>query len=40
MMQYVCHRVDARVEGLPEGNFETVEERADGTLRLFWEWRD
>jgi hypothetical protein len=39
-MQYVCHRVDAKVKGLPEYNFITEEERADGILKHVWEWRD
>lgn len=38
-LQYICHRVNAKVPGLPEGNFITDERRADGLLRHIWEWR-
>lgn len=36
---YVCHRVEASVEGLPQGDFTTVEAREDGVLQHVWEWR-
>lgn len=37
-LQYVCHRVTARVAGLPDGDFETVEKRADGLVTHKWKW--
>ena len=37
-LPYICHRVRARVAGLPEGDFTTQEERADGTLQHVWVW--
>jgi hypothetical protein len=39
IVQYVCHKVEARVEGLPDKDFVTVERRGDGELRHCWEWR-
>lgn len=37
---YRLHRVEARVQGLPEGEFETREQREDGWLVSRWSWRD
>lgn len=37
--EYRCHKVEARVTGLPEGNFETSETRRDGVLLSSWQWR-
>lgn len=37
--KYVCHRVQAKVVGLPEDNFTTQEERGDGQLTHVWEWQ-
>jgi len=36
---YVCHKVQASVAGLPDSNFVTEEQRPDGVLRSYWEWR-
>lgn len=36
--QYRCHKVEARVSGLPDGPFVTTEERPDGLLQSTWEW--
>lgn len=38
--QYTCHKVEASVSGLPEGDFETSEERPDGVLLSSWSWRN
>ena len=37
--EYRCHKVEARVSGLPAGDFETSEKRGDGTLLSSWQWR-
>lgn len=39
LSRYTCHRVEASVEGLPEEDFNTTEERSDGTLIHCWEWK-
>mmetsp|Transcript_11427 Transcript_11427/g.31950 ORF Transcript_11427/g.31950 Transcript_11427/m.31950 type:complete len:231 (-) Transcript_11427:210-902(-) len=36
--QYQCHKVEARVSGLPDGPFVTTEQRADGLLQSSWSW--
>lgn len=38
--RYSCHRVNVSVEGLPQGDFETEEERSDGRLKHYWKWRE
>jgi hypothetical protein len=38
--EYVCHKVEARVSGLPETDFMTEENRPDGVLLSSWAWRD
>jgi hypothetical protein len=38
-LQYMCHRVDAQVSGLPSTDFTTKETRSDGVLTHVWEWR-
>lgn len=37
--QYECHKVEARVSGLPDDDFETQEERPNGILYSNWGWR-
>lgn len=37
--EYICHSVEAKVEGLPDSGFWTEEVRPDGILRTSWEWR-
>lgn len=37
--EYVCHKVEARVAGLPEADFVTEEKRPDGILLSSWAWR-
>ena len=37
--EYVCHKVEARVSGLPETDFMTEENRPDGVLLSSWAWR-
>ena len=36
--QYLCHKVEARVSGLPDGSFVTTEQRPDGLLQSSWSW--
>ena len=38
--EYVCHKVEARVSGLPETDFTTEENRPDGILLSSWAWRN
>mmetsp|Transcript_22305 Transcript_22305/g.56751 ORF Transcript_22305/g.56751 Transcript_22305/m.56751 type:complete len:244 (-) Transcript_22305:867-1598(-) len=40
LTRYIFHRVNARVTGLPQGAFETREERPGGQLITRWVWRD
>lgn len=37
--EYVCHKVEARVSGLPDTDFVTEEKRPDGVLLSSWAWR-
>lgn len=38
--EYICHKVDAHVDDLPQHeNFTTEEMRPDGVLLSSWEWR-
>lgn len=37
--RYRCHKVNATVKGLPQGDFETIEDRDDGSMVHYWQWR-